>query len=68
MLKNSTSTEMLLKKMKKIKLINLLDGMSMVNKPTTKPITKDVKNWKKKSKPLNNNKNKVKVEKITKMH
>ena len=36
--------------MKKIKLINLLDGMFMVNKHTTKPIIKDVKNWKKKNK------------------
>ena len=53
--------------MKKIKLINLLDGMFMVNKHTTKPIIKDVKNWKKKNKPQNNQ-SKVKLEKILKMH
>ena len=56
-----------LKKRKKTKPINLLDGMSMENKHTTKPITKDVKSWKNKSKPQNNQK-KVKVEKTTKMH
>ena len=67
MQKNYTLTEMLLKKMKKIKLINLLDGMFMVNKHTTKPITKDVKNWKNKNKPQNNQ-SKVKLEKILKMH